>query len=150
MPSPSIRLDHAGIGAMLKSHAVAAAIAERAIAVRSAVAGHESVRRNKMRVRVRFYETDRAAAAVTIAHPGGLAVEAKYGALVKAAADADLEVTETDEEHRLRTARRKKAREHRDRLKRDADYAREHRKRREVARLKRAERERERLREDDV
>ncbi|HET7666544.1 MAG TPA: hypothetical protein VFK56_10840 [Mycobacterium sp.] len=40
--------------------------------------------------------TDRAHASVTLAHPAGLAVEAKYGALTKAAADAGLEVKERD------------------------------------------------------
>lgn len=38
------------------------------------------------------YKTGRAAAAVSIAHPAGLAVEAKHGALRKAAASLGLEV----------------------------------------------------------
>jgi hypothetical protein len=37
--------------------------------------------------------TDRAKAFVTIAHPAGLAIEAKHGALKKAAAACGLEVT---------------------------------------------------------
>lgn len=44
-------------------------------------------------VTVRPYTTDRAAAAVTIAHPSGVAEQAKNGALTKAAAAAGLEVT---------------------------------------------------------
>lgn len=43
-------------------------------------------------VTVRAYTTDRAAAAVTIAHPAGLAIQAKHGALTKAAASVGLEV----------------------------------------------------------
>lgn len=38
------------------------------------------------------YTTDRAAVAVVIAHPAGLALQAKYGSLTKAAAAAGLEV----------------------------------------------------------
>ncbi len=43
-------------------------------------------------VTVRSYTTDRAAAAVTIAHPAGMAIQAKHGALTKAAAELGLEV----------------------------------------------------------
>lgn len=43
-------------------------------------------------VEVSVYETDRARASVTIAHPSGLAVQAKHGALTKAASSAGLEV----------------------------------------------------------
>jgi uncharacterized protein with gpF-like domain len=42
---------------------------------------------------VRSYTTDRAAAAVSIAHPAGLAIQAKHGSLTKAAASLGLEVT---------------------------------------------------------
>lgn len=38
------------------------------------------------------YTTDRAAASITIKHPAGLPMEAKYGVLTKAAAAAGLEV----------------------------------------------------------
>ena len=38
--------------------------------------------------------TDRAISIVALSHPAGLAVQAKYGALTKAAAQAGLEVTE--------------------------------------------------------
>ena len=44
-------------------------------------------------VTVRPYTTDRAAAAVTIAHPSGVAEQAKHGALTKAAARLGVEVT---------------------------------------------------------
>lgn len=43
-------------------------------------------------VEVSVYETDRARATVWLAHPAGLAVQAKHGALTKAASDAGLEV----------------------------------------------------------
>jgi hypothetical protein len=43
-------------------------------------------------VRVDSYETDRARAEVWLAHPSGLAVQAKHGLLTKAASEAGLEV----------------------------------------------------------
>jgi hypothetical protein len=43
-------------------------------------------------VEVGVYKTDRPRASVHLAHPSGLAVQAKYGALTKAAADLGLEV----------------------------------------------------------
>ena len=43
-------------------------------------------------VRVDYYESDRSRATVWLAHPAGLAVEAKHGALTKAASAAGLEV----------------------------------------------------------
>jgi hypothetical protein len=44
------------------------------------------------RVVVDDYTTDRAASSVTIAHPAGLRLQAKYGSLTRAAASAGLEV----------------------------------------------------------
>lgn len=77
-----IRLDHDGIEEVLKSAPVAAAVksaaAKIADKVRAAVP-------DRMPVEVDTYETDRAAAAVTIVHPGGLGMQAKYGVLTKAA-----------------------------------------------------------------
>jgi hypothetical protein len=43
-------------------------------------------------VRVDVYETDRARAEVWLAHPSGLAVQAKHGLLTRAASQAGLEV----------------------------------------------------------
>lgn len=43
-------------------------------------------------VKVDVYETDRARASVLLAHPSGIAVQAKHGALSKAAAQAGLEI----------------------------------------------------------
>lgn len=44
-------------------------------------------------VRVDVYETDRARASVSLAHPSGIAVQAKHGALTRAAAQEGLEVS---------------------------------------------------------
>lgn len=43
-------------------------------------------------VKVSVYDTDRARATVSLAHPAGIAVQAKHGALSRAAAAAGLEV----------------------------------------------------------
>ena len=45
-------------------------------------------------VKVKHSVTDRAKSTVVLAHPAGLAVQAKHGALTKAAAQAGLEVKE--------------------------------------------------------
>lgn len=45
-------------------------------------------------VKVQSYDTDRARATVWLAHPAGLAVQAKHGTLTKAASAAGLEVKE--------------------------------------------------------
>ncbi len=47
-----------------------------------------------MPVTVTMTTTDRAHAFVTIAHPSGLAVQAKHGSLTKAAGQSGLDVTE--------------------------------------------------------
>lgn len=87
-----ITRNSAGIMEVLKSAAVASAVADLALDVGVAVEAHESVSRNAMPVVVDEYVTDRAAASVTIAHPGGLGVQAKYGALTQAAGNAGLTV----------------------------------------------------------
>lgn len=43
-------------------------------------------------VRVDSYDTDRARATVWLAHPSGLAVQAKHGTLTRAASEAGVEV----------------------------------------------------------
>lgn len=45
-----------------------------------------------MPVRVDYYKSDRSRATVWLAHPSGLAVQAKHGSLSKAASAAGLEV----------------------------------------------------------
>ncbi|RLK22639.1 hypothetical protein DER29_0477 [Micromonospora sp. M71_S20] len=94
MAGAKIRLDSKGIAALLKSAGFAAAVATKAAEVETLVSAHHSVRRHGMPVEREAYVTDRAAQEVTIAHPGGLPVQAKYGALTQAAAAAGLEVTE--------------------------------------------------------
>jgi hypothetical protein len=84
----TLELDHDGIAKILMEdmrgpvHAAAVAIAA-AVDVGSVTDAE---------VTVRDYTTDRAASAVSIAHPAGLAIQAKYGSLTKAAASIGLEV----------------------------------------------------------
>lgn len=82
-----IRLDSGAIEQILKveMRAPITAIAQE-------IASNVSTGSVDARVTVKEYTTDRAAAAVTIAHPAGLAIQAKYGALTKAAAAVGLEV----------------------------------------------------------
>lgn len=110
MARVSIRLDHEGIAEILKSAGFAEAVADKAAEVEATVAAHGSIRRHRMPVEREAYETDRAAEEVTIAHPGGLGVEGKYGALAWAAAAAGLEVTNGPEaaKARARSARHRK------------------------------------------
>ncbi|WP_329105508.1 hypothetical protein OG792_32825 [Micromonospora sp. NBC_01699] len=95
MNRSKLKLDHSGIEAVLKSAEVAAEIGDLAESVRAEVAAHPAVTKHKMTVRVSTYTTDRAAAAVDIAHPGGLGAQAKYGVLTRAAGAAGLEVRES-------------------------------------------------------
>lgn len=67
------------------------ALAER-VAAHARASGRTVARGEQMPVTVTHYTTDRAAAAVTIAHPAGLAIQAKHGTLTRAAAAAGLEV----------------------------------------------------------
>lgn len=95
-----VRLDHAGIGAILKSASVASSISalaesvasnarEQGIMVGDRPGGLSEI---DLPVDVETYTTDRAAASVALAHPAGLAVQAKHGTLTSAAAAAGLEV----------------------------------------------------------
>jgi hypothetical protein len=81
-----VTLDTAGIGNMLRSAPVAAAIA----ALTRAVAGNVQARGRP--VTTGAGTTDRAVGQVSIAHPAGRAMQAKYGTLTRAAAAAGLEV----------------------------------------------------------
>lgn len=87
-----IKLDHAGIEAVLKSAAVGSVVAELAEDVASRVYEVASDG-EEIPVTTSRYTTDRAAAAVTMAHAAGLAKEARHGSLAKAAAASGLEVT---------------------------------------------------------
>src|SRR5690349_21314040 len=99
MARQKVRLNHAGIAALLKSpdlHKLVNDTADRvADNVRSQgikvgdVDGGPLER--ELPVRVVPQTTDRARAQVVLAHPAGLAVQAKHGALTKAAAAEGLE-----------------------------------------------------------
>jgi len=79
-----IKMDSKGFAEMLRSLSAEVKAAADAIAANVDARGKP--------VEVRTYETDRAAASVSIAHPAGLAIQAKHGALTQAAASVGLEV----------------------------------------------------------
>lgn len=84
-----LRLDHRGIGRILKSAAVDQAIGKPADRIEARVRADVD---DDMPVTQTAYTTDRAARAVTIAHPAGIAYQARYGTLTRAAAAEGLEV----------------------------------------------------------
>ena len=86
-----LRLDRAGMAEMLKSAGLARDVEAAAQRVAANV-GEVSTHDGPVPATVSTYTTDRAAAAVSIAHPAGIGLEAKYGVLAKAAAAAGLEV----------------------------------------------------------
>lgn len=92
MSARRVKLDHRGIAEVLKSAEVAARLSELATAVEASASADDSVVRHGVPVKVESYETDRAAVAVTLAHAGGLGIEAKHGTLSRAAGDVGLEV----------------------------------------------------------
>lgn len=95
-----IRLNHKGVEEILKSAPMAAAVKDAAEKIAQNVRDqgikvgdrdggpHEYA----LPVTVTMVTTDRAHANVTIAHPAGESVQAKRGALTKAAAQAGLNV----------------------------------------------------------
>lgn len=89
-----LRLDHAGIAALLKSAKVAESVHELAEKTATVVRASDPVTRHDLAatIKVERYETDRAAASVTIAHPAGLGIQAKHGTLTSAAGEVGLEV----------------------------------------------------------
>jgi hypothetical protein len=97
-----IRLNHKGVEQILKSAPMAAAVKAAAERVAENVRGmgikvgdkDGGPREYDLPVTVTMTTTDRAHANVTIAHPAGQAVQAKHGALTKAAAQAGLDVRE--------------------------------------------------------
>lgn len=92
-----VRLDHRGMAEILKSAEVAAAVEEVALAAGVRAEAHPSVVAHGVDVRVDSYETDRAAASVTLAHPAGLNIERKYGVLTDAASAQGLDVSDGTE-----------------------------------------------------
>lgn len=98
--SERIKFDHAGIGAILKSGEVRSAIESltkqvaqnverQGITVGDKDGGSHEI---ALPVESDVITTDRAHGRVVLAHPAGIAVQAKWGALTKAASQAGLEV----------------------------------------------------------
>jgi hypothetical protein len=87
-----IVLDSRGMEAMLKSPRVGVAISSLAGEVAAIAESSPTARRNSPEIVVENYETDRAASAVVVKHPGGLGMEAKHGLLSKSARAAGLTV----------------------------------------------------------
>lgn len=96
----TIHLNRAGIAEILKSAPVAAAVKSAAenvaanvrdmdITVGDVDGGKHEI---DLPVTVKMVTTDRAHAIVALAHPAGEAVQAKHGALTKAAGQAGLDV----------------------------------------------------------
>lgn len=82
-------IDRGGVKAILKSDAVAAIVEAAAQSIAEDV---RDIVDDDMEVRVTPYDYDRAARNITIAHAGGLGMQAKRGALTRAAARHGLEV----------------------------------------------------------
>lgn len=95
-----IKLDTAGLGSILRSRPVQALVRRVADDIAGNVDG-QGIMVGAFRggsgdiplpVTVETEVTDRAAASVILAHPAGIAVQAKHGALTRAASAAGLEV----------------------------------------------------------
>lgn len=95
-----VKLDRRGVGELLRSaqmhrtvqaaaEAVANNVKEQNITVGDKDGGRHEY---PLPVEVSMTTTDRAHAVVALAHPSGLAVQAKHGALTKAAGQAGLDV----------------------------------------------------------
>lgn len=81
--------DSAGIEEILKSDGM-----RRALHSLAEPAARNAQSSTDLPVTVTDYTTDRAVVSVAIAHPGGMAEQAKHGTLTRAAASVGLEVTE--------------------------------------------------------
>lgn len=97
---PRIKLNRAGVAQILKStemHRAVQATAEKVaqnVRDQNIKVGDRDGGKHEydLPVKVTMTTTDRAHANVTITHPAGQAVQAKHGALTKAAAQAGLDV----------------------------------------------------------
>ncbi len=94
-----VRLDHGGIASILKSGEMQKLVSDAANEIAGNVQAQgiivgalEGSAEIPLPVEVSVTTTDRAHASVTLAHPAGIAVQAKYGALTKAASAAGLDV----------------------------------------------------------
>lgn len=94
MARSRITLDHEGLAEILKSDEVAGIVGRAAERTAGKVRSASTIQRHGAEVVVDHYTTDRAAASVTIKHPGGRNMEAKYGTLTGGAAAAGLEVSD--------------------------------------------------------
>jgi len=95
-----VKLDHSGLAAILKStdmHRIVQDATEQiADSVRSqgiTVGATEGGGEIPLPVQAEMTTTDRAHGSVLLAHPAGVAVQAKHGALTKGASAAGLEVS---------------------------------------------------------
>lgn len=79
--------DPAGLGRILKSTEMAAMVQDAAERIAA-----DAEASSELPVEVNTYVTDRAAAAVTIVHPAGMAEQAKHGTLTRAAGSIGAEV----------------------------------------------------------
>ena len=98
--SKNVKLNHGGLAAVLKSTEMHRLVQDKAEEVAGHVEGlgitvgdrdggsHEY----QLPVKVDVTTTDRAHASVVLAHPAGVAVQAKHGALTKGASAAGLHV----------------------------------------------------------
>lgn len=89
------RLDRSGLKQLLRSQQLGSEVTQLANRVAANVrAAGQKVEHGEVEIPVVVdeYTTDREAASVTLAHPAGLAVQAKHGLLTKAAAAVGLEV----------------------------------------------------------
>jgi hypothetical protein len=94
MPRLRIELDRAGVAEMAKGRelqALVRGIADQ-VANNARNQGHTVESGDPLPVEVTSTVTDRARANVTITHAAGLPMQAKYGVLTKAAAQAGLDV----------------------------------------------------------
>ncbi|WP_067201086.1 hypothetical protein [Microbacterium sp. XT11] len=89
--SSKVRINSAGIRAVLNSGKVRSAVNARAQAMASAI-GSPMAHDGPVDVVVDSYTSDRPVAGVTLAHAAGIGLEAKYGYLTEAAASAGLEL----------------------------------------------------------
>jgi hypothetical protein len=87
-----IYLDTAGVAEVLKSAEVADEIEALAEDIRGIAEEDPSVVAHDVPVEVEPYTTDRAAVGVTLQHPAGMGIEAKYGVLASAAGEIGLKV----------------------------------------------------------
>jgi hypothetical protein len=90
----TVKLNPLGVVGVLNSQPVRSMVDGAAEKVAGNVRdqGHQVHGGGELPVEVSSYTTDRAAAAVVLTHPAGIAMQAKYGVLTKAAADEGLEV----------------------------------------------------------